>query len=273
MRRQTVADAQETPVDSRTLKRPKLVIEMKELDEIYSRFRLIFVLTNLLTILLTLYVMAYLLFPERFEVGAFKRVQTLGLCALLGGSVLLCVAQWLVMRQTTRASRRKIEELTFVDALTKVYNYRYLDRRLDEELRIARRFRVMLSVIYMDLDQFKRINDEHGHLFGNAMLSEVGGFLKMLSRSTDLVGRMGGDEFMMLLPNTSRDEAQIVSERVRARLEQHVFEVDGRRVDALRVSMGVAAFPVDAQEKEALITAADQAMYRAKQAGGNRVCI
>ena len=253
--------------------RPRLVVELRELDEIYSRFRLIFLLTNVLTMLLAIYVMANLLFPKEFSVPVFQRLQKIGLAVLLGGSVLLCIVQWLCLRKTTQTARRKIEELTYMDPLTGVYNYRFLDRRLDEELRIAKRFRTTLSVIYMDLDNFKRVNDECGHQFGSFVLSEFGNFLKVTSRVTDLIGRMGGDEFLIIMPNTTRDEAQIAAERIRERLAVRVFEQDTRKADSLKVSMGVASFPFDTQDKEGLIAGADQAMYRAKQAGGNRVCI
>lgn len=252
---------------------PKIIVELKELDEVYSRFRNIFVLTNILTIFLSGYVIAWLIFEDYFNTDVFPKLQKLGICVILTGLVLLCVAQWLFMRYTTQRSRRKIQELTFKDALTSVFNYRYLDQHLDQELRVAKRFHATISIVYMDLDKFKRVNDECGHQFGNAVLSEVGNFLRVTSRASDLVGRMGGDEFLMLLPNTSRDEAQIVAERLRRRMENHGFEVDGRKVDYLTASMGVAAFPLDAQDKEGLITAADQAMYRAKQSGGNRICI
>ena len=261
------------PTSDLTKGRPKLIIELKELDEVYSRFRKIFILTNILTVLLFAYVIVRLLFPDLFEPDVLKKVQTLGLCTLMAGSLLLWMAQWLFMHQTTRSSRRKIEALTFRDALTNVYNYRYLDRRLDEELRIAKRFHTTLSLIYMDLDKFKRINDEYGHQFGNAVLSDLGNFLHVAARDTDLIGRMGGDEFLVILPNTGRDEAQIVSERIRSRLEQNAFEIDGRKINSVRASLGVASFPIEARDKESLIASADQAMYRAKQSGGNRVCI
>jgi len=253
--------------------RPKLVVELKELDEVYSRFKLIFVLTNVLTCLLALYVIANLLFPKSFEAALPRHMQGASLCVLLGGSILLCIVQGLCLRKTTQSSRRKIEQLTFSDALTGVYNYRYLDRRLSEELRVAQRFHTTVSVLYMDIDDFKRINDEHGHQAGNAVLHEVGRFLGVAARGTDLVGRLGGDEFLMIFPNTDRDEAQIVAERIRARLEKHVLQLDNDRALSVRVSMGVASYPIEAQDKQSLITAADQAMYRAKQAGGNRVCI
>ncbi len=249
-------------------------VDLKELDEIYRRFRLVFILTNLLTIILATYVIMCLLFPKAFEQQTFKQMQTIGLCVLLGGAILLSIVQWLCMRQTTISSRRKIEELTYIDALTGVYNYRYLDRRLDEELRISHRFHTPLSVIYMDVDGFKRVNDEFGHQVGNAVLCEIGTMLKVGARGSDLVGRMGGDEFLVILPNTNQDEAQIVAERVRERLEGNRFKVEGgRTIDFLRTSMGVACVPTSAADKESLIAGADQAMYRAKQTGGNRVCI
>lgn len=249
-------------------------VDLKELDEIYRRFRLVFVLTNLLTILLASYVILALLFPKAFEKHVMQQMQTIGLCVLLGGAILLSVVQWLCMRQTTVASRRKIEELTYIDALTTVYNYRYLDRRLEEELRIARRFHTPLSVIFMDVDEFKRVNDQFGHQVGNGVLSEIGAMLKVGARASDLIGRMGGDEFLVILPNTDQDEAQIVAERIRERLAEHRFKLNGAKtIDFLRASMGVACFPTNVTDKEGLVGGADQAMYRAKQAGGNRVCI
>lgn len=268
-----MSDTPEPQQAELTQGRPKLVVELKELDDVYSRFFKIFILTNILTVFISTYVIAHILFPGKFETGVFKRFQTIGLCVLMAASLLLCLAQWLFMHHTTRSSRRKIEELTLKDALTNVYNYRFLDRRLDEELRIAHRFHTTLSVIYMDLDKFKAVNDNHGHQFGNAVLSNLGNYLKVSRRVTDMVGRMGGDEFLVILPNTSRDEAQIVCERIRAGLEQLCFAIDGQEVNGILSSLGVASYPYDASDKEGLIAAADQAMYRAKQSGGNRVCI
>jgi diguanylate cyclase (GGDEF)-like protein len=252
--------------------RPKLIIELKELDEVYSRFKKIFILSNILTVLLSTYVIASILYPKAFE-EQFLRWHRMSLVTLLCGSIILCIAQWLFMLHTTHSSRRTIEELTFMDALTNVYNYRYLDRRLDEEIRVSKRFHTTLSLIYVDLDKFKDINDEHGHQTGNIVLTEIGHILKVASRATDLVGRMGGDEFLLILPNSSSDEAQIVGERIREKLATHTFNIDNAKVAFAGVSLGVATYPIDAKCKETLIAAADQAMYRAKQSGGNRICI
>ena len=160
----TDSDAATQPADK---VRPKLVVELKELDEIYSRFKTIFVLTNILTVLLATYVIARLLFQRAFAEMLGNSLDKVGLSVLMSGAIVLCVIQGLCLRKTTQSSRRKIEELTFRDALTNVYNYRYLDRRLDEELRIAHRFKTTLSVVYMDMDHFKSINDHSGHQAGN----------------------------------------------------------------------------------------------------------
>ncbi len=249
--------------------RRKLVIQLAELDEVYTRFRVILLLTTLLTLLLALYVGLRIGKPD-----AIKRVDLPGLCFLLVGAVLLCVAQYLCLRYTTHSGRKKIEALTFLDPLTEVYNYRYLNSRLGKELEVAKRFGAPLTVAYMDLDGFKRVNDEHGHQIGNEVLRDAAELLEVSVRSGDLFGRAGGDEFLLILPNTGRDEAQVVCERARERMEQHMFECDDNiRVDYLRVSVGVASYPVDARDREELVSRADQAMYRAKQAGGNRVSV
>jgi len=255
----------------RSERRPKLVVELKELNEVYSRFRRIFLLTTIVTILLASYLILRLtVMPETLR----GRPDALSMACFLVGLIILCLAHYFCLRYTTKSTRRKIEELTFIDELTQVYNYRYLDKRMAEELRVAKRFNAPMSVVYIDVDNFKRVNDEYGHQLGNRVLREMGGILSVGARGTDLIGRMGGDEFLLILPNTDRDETQIVSERVRERVEAHVFEVgDGRKIDYLRLSMGVATYPLDAQDKDTLIACADQAMYRAKQTGGNRVCI
>lgn len=246
-------------------------IELKELDAIHSRFRLIFILTNVLTFLLAAYVVTQALLSRHSEELVSDRFRVIGLSVLVGGAVLLSVVQWMCLRQTTLSSRRKIEKLMFTDELTSVFNYRYLEHCLHEELRLAKMLNVPLTIIYMDLDHFKAVNDDCGHQFGNVILTEFGLFLRQGSRSSDLVGRMGGDEFAIILPNTTREQAVVVAERIRQRVENHIFELEGRKINCIRVSMGVASFPHDALDKESLITQADQAMYRAKQSGGNRV--
>jgi len=159
-------------------------------------------------------------------------------------------------------TREKIELMTFVDELTNVYNYRYLEERLSEELQRARRHGSPLSVAYIDFDNFKLVNDTFGHETGGA------------ARGEDFVGRLGGDEFLVVLPQTDTAGALIAAERIKKKLDSlDLVSHNGERVDFLSFSIGVATFPTNADDKDGLIQAADQAMYRAKKAGGDRVCI
>ncbi len=229
-----------------------LPVRLRELSELYNRFRLVFLLTTLLTALLATYVALRII-----DLEAMEKAEIPTICALLGAAVLLCVAQYLCLRYTTRSSREKIEALTFFDALTEVHNYRYLKRRLARELQVARRFRLPLAVAYMDLDDFKRVNDMHGHQLGNEVLREAAKLLDLSVRANDLFGRMGGDEFLLILPATSREEARRVCERARERMEQNVFRLGfDVHVDFLRMSIGVASYPVDAQTIDELISRA-----------------
>lgn len=247
----------------------KLVVELQELTEIQSRFKKTFILTNILTALLVAMVFQAVLLPEQWD-----RIGTVGMCVIAGGAILLCLVQLYFIRLTTRKSREKLEALTFVDDLTRVYNYRYLDQRLGEELDRSRREGKPISVIYVDLDNFKRVNDQFGHSAGNTVLAQIGQFMKAAAREVDLIGRLGGDEFLIILPNTDRDAALIFAERIRERFLNYPFRTEGGAlIDFIRPSLGVASFPGDADTKETLIAAADQAMYRSKRTGGNKVCI
>jgi diguanylate cyclase (GGDEF)-like protein len=247
----------------------RLVVELQELAEIQGRFKKTFILTNLLTVLLVALIFESVFVPEQWQ-----RFGTASMCIIAGGAILLCFVQLYYIRLTTRKSREKLEALTFMDDLTRVYNYRYLDRRLAEELSRSQRHAHPLAVIYIDLDGFKRVNDQHGHRAGNTVLSQVGSFLRSTAREMDLIGRLGGDEFLLILPETDRSDALVLGERIKERLVKQQFRTDeGAVIDFLRFSMGVAAFPGDATTKEELIAAADQAMYRAKRTGGNKVSI
>ncbi|MBM4045529.1 MAG: GGDEF domain-containing protein [Planctomycetes bacterium] len=247
----------------------KLVVELQELAEIQSRFKKTFILTNILTLLLVAMVFEAVLVPAQWE-----RFGTAGMCVIAAGAILLCFVQLYFIRLTTRKSREKLEALTFMDDLTRVYNYRYLDRRLDEEMKRCQRYTRPISLIYLDLDGFKRVNDQFGHRAGNAVLTQVGQFLRNTARDSDLIGRLGGDEFLIILPETDRDDALVFAERMKERLAKQPFKTEeGATVDFIRFSMGVASHPGDASTKEALIAAADQAMYRAKRTGGDKVCL
>jgi diguanylate cyclase (GGDEF)-like protein len=163
------------------------------------------------------------------------------------------------------------ERLSQTDDLTKLHNARYLRQFLLNEIRRARRYGSSVAALFLDLDDFKRINDEHGHLVGSHVLMEMAGVILSSIRDTDAVARYGGDEFVIVLPDTGIELAGTVAERIRQKIIRHQF-TGGRRLQlSLTASFGVAAFPKHASSPQQLIACADTAMYEAKAANKNCV--
>jgi diguanylate cyclase (GGDEF)-like protein/excisionase family DNA binding protein len=164
-----------------------------------------------------------------------------------------------------RYSRAEVEAIT--DGLTGLYNHRYLHERLEEELRRARRRESPLALLFLDCDHFKDFNDSHGHKAGDAALARIARVLEKNSRRVDLAARYGGEEFVLVLVDTDHAGALTVAERIRAEVEADAT----RAGHPLTVSIGVTAFPDDAQAKDELLDKTDWAMYMAKRSGRNRV--
>jgi len=163
------------------------------------------------------------------------------------------------------------ERLSQTDDLTKLHNARYLRQFLLNEIRRARRYGSSVAALFLDLDDFKQINDEHGHLVGSHVLMEMAAVILSSIRDTDAVARYGGDEFVIVLPDTGTELAGQVAERIRHRIARHNF-TGGRRLQlSLTASFGVAAFPKHASSPQQLIACADTAMYEAKAANKNCV--
>ncbi len=166
----------------------------------------------------------------------------------------------------------ELQRLSATDGLTGVHNHRHFQERLREEFRRAQRYDDALSLILLDLDYFKDINDKYGHSAGDGVLREVAGALTRGVRETDLVARYGGEEFALLLPRTHFTGALTVAERVRRELRALRLEVDG----ALQVtaSLGVSSFPHrTVLSPEQLLLTADEALYQAKRDGRDRICL
>jgi two-component system cell cycle response regulator len=156
------------------------------------------------------------------------------------------------------------------DALTGVHNRRYLAERLHEMWTHSQRLHEPLSIVMCDIDHFKRVNDEHGHLVGDTVLKQFATILTAAAREIDHVGRYGGEEFLLLLPGTVLDAAVTFADRVRCEVEQHSFTYDGGTLHRT-MSCGVAAWPHPRiTNEDALIKAADDALYVAKERGRNR---
>lgn len=178
------------------------------------------------------------------------------------------------MVASLKVSHDKLIERANTDSLTGLHNHQYFQERLRSELKRAERYGRPLSVIMLDIDDFKVLNDTHGHPIGDSVLQEVARILTEGARSDiDVVCRYGGEEFAIILPETNSVDAAAVAERIRKSMAEHDFAgKDGASISST-VSMGVAEYPVHSSEREGLIMAADLALYQSKSMGKNRVTI
>ena len=167
----------------------------------------------------------------------------------------------------------KIQELTITDDCTGLYNARHLNSSIEAEVYRSNRFGYEFSILFMDLDHFKAVNDKHGHLVGSRLLGEIGNTLKSRLRLIDYAFRYGGDEFVALLPQTSKQSAMIVARRLRDILRNTNFHM-GEGLDLnIRASIGVASFPDDAKNAHDLIHRADEMMYTIKKTTRDAIAV
>jgi diguanylate cyclase (GGDEF)-like protein len=183
---------------------------------------------------------------------------------------------WQVLRRTRleaelEAAHARLAELVNRDPLTGLYNRRYFESRLAIEFARAHRFREPLSLILLDVDRFKTINDRYGHPVGDRVLANVGKALLLLSRKIDLVARIGGEEFALVLPHTTAAGAEALAERIIATVREATVDADAGPV-RITVSAGMAAFPdCPAKTRMQLFECADRALYKAKEQGRDRI--
>ncbi|MCO5326988.1 MAG: diguanylate cyclase [Solirubrobacterales bacterium] len=184
--------------------------------------------------------------------------------------------RYLLGRMVTSAENidehERVAEQALTDELTGIPNHRHFTQWMRQETARVSRYRGELSLVLIDIDDFKRVNDTRGHLQGDRVLEMVGALLAGQVRGIDLAARYGGEEFALALPETPRDGAVLVAERARRALEEATVEgVDGTPPVSVTASFGVATMPGDAGDAEALVAAADEALYEAKRSGKNRV--
>ncbi len=180
-----------------------------------------------------------------------------------------------VMSKNIRNDRQKLTALTITDEKTGLYNFRYFKQEIGEEMKRAERYGRNLALVILDIDFFKHYNDTNGHSMGDLLLKELSTLLKESVRETDIVARFGGEEFVLLLPETARPLAFKLADNIRLRIKNQVFPMEEKQPHKdLTVSMGVAAYPSkNIVSPDSLIEKADQALYRAKKQGRNRVCM
>lgn len=177
------------------------------------------------------------------------------------------------MHDEVNAAKARLERLAIRDEMTGLYNYRYLQSRLSEEFKRAERYREPLSCAMIDIDHFKTFNDRFGHDVGDKVLKEVAQRLLEAVREVDVVARYGGEEFLLVLPSTHLSGALTVAERVWRLIGKRDFSWDGH-TERITVSIGVALYPSrGVSSRDALLKAADRALYRAKEDGRDRICV
>ena len=167
-----------------------------------------------------------------------------------------------------------LEEMALRDSLTGLFNARYLQMRMKEELAAAKRHRTPVSYVLFDIDHFKRVNDDHGHPVGDQILRLVGQMIKSEQREGEIAARVGGEEFALLLPHTSAKNAAMGAERIRETIGQTAFEAGSGNKLTVTVSAGVACTTDhETHSAETIYDFADQALYQAKEQGRNKVVI
>lgn len=185
------------------------------------------------------------------------------------------LAWWLKQQLRTKeqleAQERRLLELSITDELSGLFNSRYFFQRLEQEIDRALRYHRPLSLLFMDIDNFKRFNDEHGHVEGDKVIREIGRTIQTLLRGNDIAFRYGGEEFVALLPETSGRGGGLVADRIRASFAEQTFNpADGSGPLHCTLSVGVAELEKNERPK-AFVRRADQALYQAKAKGKNRV--
>ncbi len=170
------------------------------------------------------------------------------------------------------AAHKLIQKQALTDGLTGLPNHRAVVEQLEKELDRARRYNRPFSLLFFDADRFKHVNDTYGHGAGDAVLCQISERARSILRGGDTLGRFGGEEFVLLLPEADAEEARVVAERVRAIIanEPMVLKEDASCLSTT-VSVGVATYPMDGYEEQELLQQADQAMYMAKRLGRNQV--
>jgi diguanylate cyclase (GGDEF)-like protein len=172
-----------------------------------------------------------------------------------------------------KKSQEELKLLAITDPMTKLYNRRYFSEISIELLELAKREKKPLSLIMLDIDKFKAINDTYGHKVGDEAIIALGNLLKEMKRKSDVACRLGGEEFVLLLPNTTYDDAKKVAEKIRQRVEENVITYEEGKGLQFTVSLGVAQVDIEHEDHiEPALKRADDALYHAKKSGRNRVC-
>lgn len=232
----------------------------------------------ILAAMILLFIVGYIDYAvTRWGYGDSFHERAMAFVLFLGACFVLLVNHFSLQTVVNVRRLAVLEHESITDPLMGIYNRRYLNGRLVDEERRARRYDLPLSVLMIDIDRFKDVNDTHGHQVGDLILQGLGKLITRTVRSTDIIARYGGEEILVIAPNTPVGTAARLADRLRLAVENAVLAspiVEGNK-KALRitVSIGVAHLGQGDRDARALVQSADEAMYRAKQEGRNRVVI
>jgi diguanylate cyclase (GGDEF)-like protein len=168
---------------------------------------------------------------------------------------------------------QQLEHTSQIDGLTGMLNRQHLDIRLREEIRRAKRYNNPLSIVMFDIDRFKEINDSYGHIIGDRLLKKVSAIVHKTLRETDIAGRFGGDEFVLILVQTPLEIGKQVAERIRDKIERAKIHIKRNKFINFTISMGICQYSNKIKNIEDFIAKADKAVYEAKDKGQNKICV
>ena len=209
---------------------------------------------------------------QAFQEGAFGYLPKSNLChKKLKNTIDGALDRWMRLQQAM-ADKEKLERLANFDPLTGLYNRRAIFAKLRELINRANRYKEHFSLIMLDIDHFKRVNDRYGHLTGDEVIEKIASLILQNIRDTDIVGRYGGEEFIFILPQTNLSSAWVIAERIRSIIEKAETKTPAGNVFTVTVSQGLSEWE-RGEDAKSLISCADEALYKAKVKGRNRVQI
>lgn len=246
----------------------KLILELQD-DELKQRWKI-------LSSLILFFILCYILFA--YNLWMIKDIaHTLSLAVsfmLLCGGIFCYLVGKLALRTMHDIQRLSMfQEESITDSLMGIKNRRYFDQKIAEEVALSLRYKLPLSLILLDIDHFKRINDTYGHMIGDEVLRNIASLIEETVRDTDIVARYGGEEIVIITPSCGKAEAEILAQRLRVIVEKTTMALVGATQEVIQVtvSMGVSAMNHIITDKDALIEETDNALYLAKKLGRNRV--
>lgn len=246
----------------------KLILELQD-DELKQRWK---ILSTLILFFIVCYILfAYNLWMIKDIAHALSIVVSL---MLLCGGIFCYLVGKLALRTMHDIQRLSMfQEESITDALMGIKNRRYFDQKIVEEVALSLRYKLPLSLILLDIDHFKKINDTYGHMVGDEVLRNIASLIGEAVRDTDIVARYGGEEIAIITPSCGKQEAELLAQRLRAIIEKTTMALVGATQEVIQVtvSMGVSAMNHIITDKDALIEETDDALYLAKKLGRNRV--